>query len=87
MFQSRDLKALAQIVDYVKDGIFVLQFHHLASGVDAADAVGEIAPLALAVKIVDHQKSAAVEILAQACDVGGRSDTSRRCRRHTSMAS
>src|SRR5262249_44320407 len=59
------LHAFVEIEEDVEDGVVVLDFDYGAVGVHANEAVVEDIPFVGAVKIVHHEKAAAIEILTE----------------------
>src|SRR5439155_7306040 len=62
--EARHLEAFVQVIEPMKDGIIIFELEDRAIGEDAPQASGEILPFRRAVEVVDHEKTSAVEVLA-----------------------
>src|SRR5690606_34911942 len=63
---SRDANAVFHTEEHIEWRIGIGKFHDLRIGIDLPDPVHEDGPFAFVMKVVGHQKSAAVEVLAKA---------------------
>ena len=68
--KARNLEALLQIINGVENRIAVRQIDEHAVRKDALQAGHEDVPFIFPMEIVDHQKAAAIEVIAQPLGVG-----------------
>src|SRR5687767_13470481 len=60
-----DLESFVEVVEDMKDGICIVEFHNRPVGKNASQTGREVFPLGCAMEIVYHQETAAIEIIAQ----------------------